>query len=200
MIFSISSPVEIHAEATNVKDCIEAGDCLDDDKEEGLQPSESKAENNTKTGSLAKSMVKMFFALAFILLLIFVIVRLLNKRNRQISETNVIENLGGITVGTNKSIQIIRVGSKMYLIGVGESVDLLKEITEEDVVDRLLDHSESKAVETPDLLAPFLSKIKKKETKGETPSFDRLFKNELETMKENRRKIMEQEEKGDGRE
>src|SRR5690606_36947570 len=74
-------------------------------------------------------------ALLFVLSLIYGIVLILRKRNRLLEQNDIIENFGGITVGPNKSIQLIRIGSHVYAVGVGDHVDLMLEITEPEVIE-----------------------------------------------------------------
>lgn len=81
--------------------------------------------------SLAISIVKTIVLLGLILFLIYFLLKLLNKKNRLFQQSKTLENLGGISLGQNKSIQVIRVGEKMYLIGVGDNVELLQEVSDE---------------------------------------------------------------------
>src|SRR5699024_10170874 len=203
LLLIIIVPVATFAKEMNVKDCLESGDCLEDDtNNEQLIENEAES-NNNNTGSLAQSMVKMFIALFFVLLLIYVLVRLFNRKNRRMTQTNVIENLGGINVGTNKSVQIIRIGKDMYVIGVGESVELLKEITDQDVVQQLNEYSEQPN-QVNEKFPALINKVRKRkdiEDENEDQTFNDLFKRELNEMKSRRQQVMNQrEEKGDERE
>ena len=38
------------------------------------------------------------------------------------------ENLGGNALGANRSVQVIKVGNRLLIVGVGENIQLLKEI------------------------------------------------------------------------
>ncbi len=60
-------------------------------------------------------------------ILIFVL-RFLNKRNQNYQQNSVIRNLGGHSVGAQKSVQLLQIGNQIYVVGVGEDVQLLKEI------------------------------------------------------------------------
>ncbi len=62
--------------------------------------------------SLAISIVKTIVLLGLILFLIYFLLKLLNKKNRLFQQSKTLENLGGISLGQNKSIQVIRVGEK----------------------------------------------------------------------------------------
>ena len=47
------------------------------------------------------------------------------------------KNMGGISLGQHKSIQLVVIGESYYLIGVGDDIRLLKEITDPDEIDKL---------------------------------------------------------------
>src|SRR5699024_9121544 len=130
----------------NVADCFEAGaECeeiqgtgvhkieLNDDLSDEQEQQETGIAGNEQrsTPSLFRNFIQMIFALLLVLGLIYVMLKLVNRRQQLFSQTQTLENLGGISVGQNKSIQVIRVGSKMYLVGVGDDVQLLKEIEDE---------------------------------------------------------------------
>src|SRR5690625_7861512 len=87
----------------------------------------------------------MIFALLLILALIFFLSKLFNKKNNNLHQLNMMENMGGISVGQNKSIQIVRIGTQFYVVGVGENIDLLKEITDENLQQELI-QNETEAV------------------------------------------------------
>ena len=47
------------------------------------------------------------------------------------------KNMGGISLGQHKSIQLVVIGESYYLIGVGDDIRLLKEITDPEEIDKL---------------------------------------------------------------
>lgn len=74
--------------------------------------------------------LKIVFSLLIILALIYILYRFAAKRTGKFKEGSTLKNLGGVSVGTNRSIQLIRLGNKIMVIGVGDSVQLLKEISD----------------------------------------------------------------------
>ena len=44
------------------------------------------------------------------------------------------KNMGGISLGQHKSIQLVVIGETYYLIGVGDDISLLKEITDPEEI------------------------------------------------------------------
>src|SRR5699024_8567109 len=112
----------------------------------------------------------------------------LNKRHKLFSNVKVLENLGGVSVGQNKSIQIVRIGKRLYAIGGGDNIELLKEITDADVKTGLLrdDEATTGGVWTP-FLQPNASASRKIEPKR---NFKQLFKQELDELKQNRKHVI----------
>src|SRR5699024_11906226 len=93
---------------------------------------------------------------------------------RRSSDLRALQNLGGISVGHSKSVQIIQVGSKYYLIGVGDNVEMLNEITDENLIEELVNDLEKDNIRFDNFLSN-LSKISKKR-KESTNSSEKNFK------------------------
>ncbi|GGB30382.1 flagellar biosynthetic protein FliZ [Lentibacillus populi] len=198
VILSTVMNINVLAASPNVKDCMEGNaDCVDldgetPDKQQKSEDDQANPSIGNDNGSLVFEFVKMGFALLIVVALIYLVLKFLNKRNRLFSRVKALENLGGISVGPNKSIQIVRIGKKMYLIGVGENVEMLQEITDEEVKNDLLHHNEGQNERTMPSL--FLTKNDEART-GETEKrneFKRLFTTELEKLKEGRKKLINQ--------
>lgn len=195
--FFVSFPV--YAETINVKDCLENdGDCPElngtvdqelDDRVESTQ--EFKA--NQSTGSLLINILKTVLALFLVLALIYIFIKIMNKRHKLFHQIHALENLGGISVGQNKSIQVIRIGNKLYLIGVGDNVEMLQEIKDEDVKAALL-QDEQNAYQEQSLFTNLIQTITKRKTPEQNHSsatYQALFKDELKKLKEKRETIVE---------
>ena len=60
------------------------------------------------------------------------------------------KNMGGISLGQHKSIQLVVIGESYYLIGVGDDIRLLKEITDPDEIDKLVEFYEGDSVRLTD--------------------------------------------------
>lgn len=196
-------PVQTDAKDKHVTDCLENNeDCL----EELEKPAESSdtgeeellKDNNFSSGSLALNIVKMVFALLLILALIYLLLWFLKKRNAY-QQVGSLENVGGISLGQNKSVQIVRIGSKMYVLGVGDNVDLLKELSAEDA-EKVMSDRRTDTVQTPAFLQNILQKktTNKQNENHNTDDFTASLQKELDKLKSNRQQIMEQYDKKDG--
>lgn len=192
----------INAQPLNVLDCLDdEEDCLELDVNEDEESNEADLleVDQFESGSVILNIVKMIFALFLVLVLIYVVVKLLSSRQKLNNRVRSLENLGGISVGHNKSIQIIRVGHTFYLIGVGENVELLQEITDKEVIETLL-REESKEDDTPinSLLASLFPNKNRSEEKSSS-DFKYKFEEELNKIKHHRKTLINKHtEKEDG--
>lgn len=189
---------EAEANSPNVKDCLEnEADCSDDpaNDEEGDELLQGES---VSTGSLILDIGKMILALFLVLALIYALLKFLNKKNNLQNQQS-LQNLGGISVGQNKSIQVIKVGTAYFLVGVGDNVELLHEITDQALIDSLLDESsDPEKSQLNDFLAKFMSKKTKQKDESEQSSdeqFKNLFSKELDELKENRQQLLKQQTK-----
>ncbi|MCY9092539.1 MULTISPECIES: flagella biosynthesis regulatory protein FliZ [Bacillus] len=165
--------------------------------EKTADKSEQKKEKTTQTadeteGAAAPSVsafdfVKMIFALLFVIALIYGLVKLMNKRNRLLKPFQYVENIGGTSVGQNRSIQLIKVGNSVLVVGVGETIQLLKEIEDEkEIEDILSQHEEamSSKIEWQKLAKPLKGSGNQPQQK--LTSFSKALKEQLEELKQNR--------------
>jgi flagellar protein FliO/FliZ len=143
--------------------------------------------------------IKMFGALAFVLFLIYLLLKFITKRNQIFQKGQAIVNLGGTSLGQSKSIQMVKVGNRVLVVGVGESISLLKEIDDEQESKQLIEEFERKQeqiVEPKDFIqqiSNFLNQSTKviRANKKET-TFSSSFKEELEKVKKERKKQLEE--------
>ena len=60
--------------------------------------------------------------------------RYVAKKNKGTMFGNSIRSLGGVPLGQNKSIQIVEIGHSLFVVGVGENIQLLDKIIDADEV------------------------------------------------------------------
>lgn len=143
--------------------------------------------------------IKMVFALLFVIFLLYGLLRFVNSRNRSFQHNQLIQNLGGAGVGQGKSIQLMQVGNTLYLVGIGEDITLLKEITDPEEIEKLTKIYEDKLGNSKTV--PYItelynrlkenvsSKAKSNEKKG--PSFNETFQKRLQEIKKDRSEVLE---------
>lgn len=82
-------------------------------------------------------LVQLFFYTALVIALIILFTRFLAKRRQLWQEHSLFQNLGGAPLGPNKSVQLVKLGEKIYVLGVGEEITLLDIIDDPDEVRQL---------------------------------------------------------------
>jgi flagellar protein FliO/FliZ len=190
----------VHAQSSNVLDCIENEENCEEEEIDSSVETDNTNDGDLVGGetlqstSLFFNIVKMIVALLFVLALIYGIMLVLKKRNKLMQHNGLIENLGGISVGPNKSIQLIRIGSHIYVVGVGEHVELMLEIKEPEVIEALLVKEDREGQES--LLGQLFQRERKTENDNNEPFFDQL-KNELNKLQTNRDKLIHNSDKKD---
>lgn len=109
--------------------------------DEQPQANQSDAEDILQDQSLFGMFLQLFFALALIIIMIYALIRFIGKRSQSYQSHRTLQNLGGVHVGTNRSVQLVKVGERILVVGVGENIQLLKEISDEEDINKILrDH------------------------------------------------------------
>jgi len=147
-------------------------------------------------GSSAGDYIKTLFALVFVLGLLFGLLKFVNRKNKLYDKNRLMKNMGGISLGQHKSIQLVVIGESYYLIGVGDDIRLLKEITDSDEIDKLVEFyaGDTSTEIASGMLNRILAKVAGKSKKDlnpkaeETTDFGTVFKSQLEEMKEDRKR------------
>ncbi|MFD2613015.1 flagellar biosynthetic protein FliO [Paenibacillus gansuensis] len=81
---------------------------------------------------------RVIFVLVLIVGLIVLLIRYLGQKNRGWMVNRSIKTLGGIPLGQHKSIQLVEIGSSIYVVGVGEDIRLLEKIQDPEEVEHIL--------------------------------------------------------------
>lgn len=126
-------------------------------------------------------LIKVVFFLIVIGILIYFLIRFLSNQSRQSLGGLPLKLLGGVALGQNRSLQIVQVGKKLYVLGVGQDIRLLSEIEDEQEV--LEWTNREPAVHN---LLSSISKWRKKANQAD--SFQDVFQEQLNQLKENRHK------------
>ncbi len=142
--------------------------------------------------------IKMIFALLFVLALLYGALKLINSRNKLDSGRSV-ENIGGTNLGNNKSLQLVKVGNSVLVVGVGDSINLLKEITDEQEREQLIqsyrERSENMTINS-DKLTGLVEKFKGMQKTKSQSSFSSLLQDQLgQLSKDRKKKLTEMDDK-----
>lgn len=146
------------------------------------------------------NLLNVIFVLAVIIILIVLLIRFLGRRNQSWTSVRTIRTLGAMGLGPNKSMQVIEIGSSLYLIGVGDTISLLDKITDPVEVALITSSFEDSSSSQKNFLMPLITKIKNK-LRGdvqpeeidlsETSSFYEVLQSKLRSAPERKEKIEE---------
>lgn len=125
--------------------------------------------------SLFPSIMKFIFSFILVIVLLFVLLRFLSKRSNLNTANGTIIPIGGHTLGNNRSLQVLLIGQTIYIVGVGDTVSLIRTIEQGDEFQHLL---ESLGNQTEPASNKWVKDTKK--------VWDSIFQNQLKNMqKEN---------------
>lgn len=168
----------------------------DTDEDKLTPPADDLTTDKADVGSSAGDYIKTLFALVFVLGLLFGLLKFVNRKNKLYDKNRLMKNMGGISLGQHKSIQLVVIGESYYLIGVGDDIRLLKEITDPDEIDKLVEFyaSDNSTEIVSGMLNRILAKVTGKSKSDsnvkteESSDFSTVFQTRLEEMKEERKR------------
>ncbi|EIT85094.1 flagellar biosynthetic protein [Fictibacillus macauensis ZFHKF-1] len=132
----VSPRAVIKAEAA----CLTVYECTDHAKEKEDKQTGALEEQSTKDlyGNGFVAMFKVIAALIFVIGLLYGVLKFLKKRSKGFKEKQGMNTLVGVGLGGNKSIQAVKVGSAVFIVGIGENITLLKEVVDPQEVEQWL--------------------------------------------------------------
>ncbi|HEY8528868.1 MAG TPA: flagellar biosynthetic protein FliO [Paenibacillaceae bacterium] len=89
--------------------------------------------------SFAWEVLWVIFVLVLVVAAILWLLRLLARRGRGFWASRSMRHLGGMALGTNKSIQVVEWNGRIYVLGVGDDVTLIDAIRDPETVAALLE-------------------------------------------------------------
>ncbi len=90
------------------------------------------------TPSMLGMMAQVILYLILIIGLFFLIMKVLAQKNKRRMQGRAVNPLGGVPLGQNKSLQIVEIGRSVYLLGVGDNVQLIQKIDDPEEVAYLI--------------------------------------------------------------
>jgi flagellar protein FliO/FliZ len=155
------------------------------------------ASDALSTSSNIGNIAWVLFVLILIIVLIVYLIRFLSKRNQSWFSNRSVRILGGVGLGPNKSLQLVEVGSSVYLIGVGEDIRLVDKVSDPEEVEQILAALEQEASLQRGPIAPLFAKIVDKlrqnnavqQQPEEETSFHEMFESKLRQMPNRKDKL-----------
>lgn len=98
------------------------------------------APERTASGGLLTALLNMVAALLLVLALIYLIYRFVSRRQLPFRQAGGIRYVAGYPVGPQKSVQLLEIAGKIYVLGVAENVQLLRVIDDPKETELLTAH------------------------------------------------------------
>lgn len=164
IFFTLINPPVAQASKTgySVGECMENPEKCKENKEETEQGDVAPKKNQSVSIGVM-DVLKMLFALIFVIALLYFLLKFINKRTQSYQQTSLIQNLGGTALGGNRSLQMVRVGKRLFVLGVGEDIRLIKEVSDEKEIQEYL-HQYNEQLEKsfqPTKLTKWVNNVKK---------------------------------------
>lgn len=109
----------------------------------GIALDENLGTTNNNIGSIG-STVKMvgyvIFCLILIICLFFIIIKVISQKNRLMMSGRSVKLIGGVSIGQNKSIQVVEVGHTLFILGVGDNIQLISKIEDAEEIEYIVEN------------------------------------------------------------
>ncbi|WP_230876011.1 flagellar biosynthetic protein FliO [Paenibacillus validus] len=169
----------------------------------GSSPFDSP-DNIYSAGDTLGMIVKVIFFLILIIVIFFVIMKIIAQKNKYFTGRS-IRSLGGLPLGQNKSIQVVEIGKSLYIVGVGENIQLLEKIEDEAEVALIRDMMTAGPAMTAPAFESFggwLKKLRQKpeveeELDIEATSFQHVFQTKMTDRKKMMGELLQQDNNSD---
>lgn len=113
------------------------------DKQFEQQQSDTKDQSVPTTVSTVGTLVKVILSLGVVIGGFLVLMRWLSARTQGVKTAQHMKHLGGVPLGKDRSVQLVKLGEQVYVLGVGESIQLIDRVDAETM--------DESAFETPTL-------------------------------------------------
>ncbi|MCM3572762.1 flagellar biosynthetic protein FliO [Mesobacillus subterraneus] len=192
---ALFSPIGLaSAEQLNksVQDCLKNPASCDDGQAD--KKTNQSDDEKSQVGVNFMDFVRMILATAFVAALIYFLLKFINKKSMTYKSSQLVENLGGTSLGANRSVQIVKAGNKLLIVGVGENIQLLKEIDDPEEYSQVIqeyNNKMEKLVQPSDIVTKLLKRAKR-DGGNQRSEFSALLKNQLNDMASGRKKMLEE--------
>lgn len=194
-------PIIVNAETLDntVSDYLENKEENSEEHEPKEKPASENLvqQQNKEIGIGPFEVIKMLAALVFVVLLLYFLLKFMNKKSRSYQQNKLVQNFGGTSLGGNRSVQVIKIGKQVLILGVGEDIRLLKEITDEDELQyyiRQYEEQLDQSLQPSDLITKWWKanqqKNKRKNDQHVDKSFHAHLKEKLDEIKKDRKKAI----------
>jgi flagellar protein FliO/FliZ len=209
MIYLFSLPLYgqdsiVHAESFNgnVKQCLDQPEKCKQNTATVKNKSGNTLSNSSGTTAItAWDVIKMILALFFVIALLYFLLKFINQKSRSFQKNRLIQNFGGTPLGGNKSIQIIKVGERILILGVGDDIRLIKEIDDDAEIEGFIkqyNENLEQNLEARDIVTKIIGLLKhrdKTDLSKPEKTFKSVWKSQMEEITKERNKALRDLEK-----
>jgi flagellar protein FliO/FliZ len=114
-------------------------------KEEGTSVPASPSTVEAASSNIFPLFMKFILSFILVIGLLLLLLRYLSKRNGLLQSSGPVLPLGGHNLGNNKSVQVILIGQTIYVVGVGENINLIRSIEKGEEYQHLLESYENQS-------------------------------------------------------
>ena len=142
-------------------------------------------------------LVRTIFSLILIIGIFIVLMKILAQKNRQWTRGRAVRTVAGAPLGPNKSVQLVAIGRSLYVIGVGDNVQLIHKIDDPEEVAYITEtlsgavsNGQSRIGQWWERIRSFRGPVREDET-DITASFQQLLHDKMRDVA-NRNRMIEQ--------
>ncbi|MGG0718821.1 flagellar biosynthetic protein FliO [Robertmurraya massiliosenegalensis] len=185
----------------SVKNWLEPEQTVDEESDQPEITDDEAVDESSTVGITIWDFVKMIVATLFVIALLYFLLRFINKKNISYRDSQLIQNIGGTSVGSNRSIQMIKVGKRILVVGVGENIQLLKEVDDEEEVRQIIEEHNQRIEQLTspsDIVTKVIERTKsfqKQDQEKDKNSFSSLLKTQLDQISKQRKKLFDEMDK-----
>lgn len=175
-----AAPASSYAEDPSVADTMNGEEV----EEQPAEAEDSEESLVMEERSMAAIIGQLVLYTLLIVVLIYGLIKFLAKRQKNLQPNQAVQLVGGTSLGNSKSLQLVKVGDKVLLVGVGEQVTLIKEFSEEDGLGDIENSAEKPPMLGAGTISEWLKGLKNSGTEPKKEKgFDQLFKQSLTKQK-----------------
>lgn len=179
----------------------------------GLWPASTYAEDGLGEGTpkelsgwgTAGDLLTVIVVLIVIIGLIILLIKFLSKNSKWFSSGKGIHLMAGVQLGQHKSMQMVEVGNRIYLLGIGDNVQLIDKIEDPDQVDQIRQAFFEAGAAGNDGIARLRALFKKPSRQAQStdldasPSFQEIFYQKMNKVGDSKKQQLDEWLKPDDR-
>lgn len=142
-------------------------------------------------------MLKVILFLVVIIGIFLFIMKILSQKNKMFQSSRSIKSIGGLGLGPNKSVQVVQIGNSLYILGVGNDVELVSRIDDPEEIQYIVEHMHAGSGDFKGWMSfgGWMKNMAKPKGQAEdldmTPSFQAVFQEKMQRIANRQKKVDE---------